>query len=275
MLARGIASALRHALAMLVTLGAVPVVTAAYALDADSAVQGNRLVLNWTTCSVGLKQGAAWARFSTRTVTVLGGPDSYFDPSSIPAINAVGSETIHSASITGALQGACNWQVNRFVYGLEGDISYERLTGTAGAGATYPCCPPTGFTLTSTAHSSWLVTVRPRIGFLIMNWMPFISGGVATGKLNGDFVFRDDNSAAFASGSVSNTVLGFSFGTGVEVALNRNWSLEGEYLDIRFGNAANVSTNLTFDSGRSPSNVFTHRVDLCVRVLTLGANFRF
>jgi outer membrane immunogenic protein len=275
MLVHGFASALRRAIAVVVTFTSVTVVTAADALGGGAAADGSGIALNWETCSAGLKQGSIWARFNTRIRTVLGGPESYFDASSIPAINALGSQTIHSASITTAVQGACNWQVNRFVYGLESDVSYERLAGTAGAGAMYPCCPPTGFTLSSMAHSSWLVTVRPRIGFVIMNWMPFVSGGVATGKLNGGFVFRDDNSAAFASGSVSKTALGFSFGTGLEVALDRNWSLEGEYLGIRLGNVAHASTNLTFISGRSPSNVFTQRVSLCARTFTLGANFRF
>ena len=267
-------AAFRGALAVLLTLCALTV-TAANDLGDGAIPSRNGTALNDGNCSLGLKQGGAWTRFGTRTVTVLGVPGSYFYPSSVPAINAVGSQSIHSASPTIDMQTECHWEANRLFYGLEGDVSYQRLTGTANAGAVYPCCPPTGFTLTSMAHSSWLVTVRPRIGFVVNNWIPFVSGGVAVGKPNGGFIFRDNNSAAFASGSVSETALGFSFGAGVEMVLNRNWSLQAEYVDIRFGTISDVSANLTFNSGRSPTNVFTQRIDVSARVLTLGANFHF
>jgi outer membrane immunogenic protein len=266
--------ALPYVLAVLLAFGSTTA-TAADALSDGAGAYWNGTALSQGTCSLGLKQGGASGRFDTRTATVLGVPGSYFYPSSVPAINAVGSQTIHSASITTALQTECNWRKNGLVFGLEGDVSYERLASAAGASATYPCCAPTGFSLTSMAHSTWLVTVRPRIGFVVHNWLPFVSGGLATGNLNGGFVFRDNNSSALASGSVSKTALGLSFGTGVEVALNPNWSLEAEYVEVRLDNVSDVSTNLTTTLGRSPSNVFTQRVDFRARVLTLGANLHF
>src|SRR5207244_2073699 len=79
---------------------------------------------------------------------------------------AVGAQGVNSSSVTGGFTAGYNWQVSHAVLGLEGDINYFGFKGSATGSALYPCCAPTGFTVSSQVSADWLATIRGRIGFL-------------------------------------------------------------------------------------------------------------
>jgi len=81
----------------------------------------------------------------------------------------VGPAKIDSKEFTGGVEAGYNWQSGMVVYGLETDFEYFHLKGTTVGTGVYPCCAPTGFTVTSEAHTDWLFTVRPRIGIACCN----------------------------------------------------------------------------------------------------------
>ena len=67
-----------------------------------------------------------------------------------------------------------NWQLNNVVLGVEGDIDWSGLSGSA----TTPGCP--GGCSTS---ESWLSTVRGRVGYSFGRVMPYVTGGLAVGDI--------------------------------------------------------------------------------------------
>ncbi|MET4293965.1 outer membrane immunogenic protein [Bradyrhizobium sp. LB8.2] len=228
---------------------------------------------NWTGFYVGGNVGGAWGSADPTTSTVFD-PPGYFAASSVPAINAVGAQGVNSSGVTGGLTAGYNWQVNHAVLGLEGDINYFGVKGSATGSAVYPCCAPTGFTVSSQVSADWLATIRGRIGFLAApTWLLYATGGAAIAEVKGNFNFTDTFAAATESAAFRDTRLGWTAGVGTEYAVGGGWSLKAEYLYVDLGRSTVTSTNLL--GGAFPTNVFTHSVDLKSNIVRVGVNYKF
>lgn len=232
---------------------------------------------NWTGFYVGANAGGQWGSADPTTSTVFD-PAGYFATSSVPAIAAVGAQRVNSSSATGGFTAGYNWQFNNAVLGLEGDINYFGFKGSATGSGVYPCCASTGFTVSSQVSADWLATIRGRIGFLAApTWLVYATGGVAIAEVRGNFNFTDTFSAATESAAIRDTRLGWTAGVGTEYAFGGGWSLKAEYLYVDLGRTTATSTNLMTFAGavRSPSNVYTHSVDLRSNIVRVGVNYKF
>ncbi|MET0630811.1 MAG: outer membrane beta-barrel protein [Xanthobacteraceae bacterium] len=241
---------------------------------------------SWSGFYVGVNAGGAWGKFDPITTTVFS-PIGYFEDTGVPAVNAVGVQTINPSAFTGGVQAGFNWQAGSFVGGVEVDFNSFRLSGSATGTGVYPCCAPAGFTVTSAVSTDWLFTARGRLGFAANNWLFYVTGGLAVTNLKGDFSFTDNcGDVAICNGpggpnaaeaaSLSKTKLGYAVGGGVEAGLWSNWSLKAEYLYVRFSSesvAGLITTPaLVFFSNNNP---FTHTIDLRAHIARLGLNYRF
>jgi outer membrane immunogenic protein len=240
---------------------------------------------NWTGVYIGGDVGGAWGNFDPRTVTVYS-DDGWFVATDIPAIDRVGIQSSKPTGFTGGFEAGYNWQSRNFVIGVEGDIEAISLSGRASGGALYPGYPY-AFTLTSNIGTTWLATVRGRLGYAVNNWLFFATGGAAFTDLHGNFVFSDNyntagNPNAAESASFSDTKTGYAIGGGVEAGLWGNWSVKGEYLYASFGTVSATSNNLTasapppvFPQSAFPANAFTHRFGLKANIARAALNYRF
>lgn len=204
--------------ALVVTAVAVPAVQAA-----DLGGRGYRSVKDepdygpprylWTGLYVGAHAGYA---FGTSRMTDAGGTTTGdFDIDGF-----VGGGTI-----------GFNFQSGQVVWGLETDISFSDVSGR-----TFVNCPGG-----CTSSSDWLWTVRGRLGLDLGGWMPYITGGLAVADGFG-------NVGGLASGS--DTLTGYTIGGGLEIKLDRNWSIKGEYLFVDLGDVGiptPVPTRADFD----------------------------
>lgn len=232
---------------------------------------------NWTGFYVGGNVGGQWGSADPTTSTVFS-PAGYFATSSVPAINAVGAQRVNSSSVTGGFTAGYNWQVNHAVLGLEGDINYFGFKGSATGSALYPCCAPTGFTVSSQVSADWLATIRGRLGFLAApTWLLYATGGAAIAEVKGNFNFTDTFAAATESAAIRDTRVGWTVGAGTEFAFGGGWSLKAEYLYVDLGRANATSTNLAafVPAIAFPGNVYTHSVDLKSNIVRVGVNYKF
>lgn len=229
---------------------------------------------NWSGFYAGVNAGVGFGRASTQTDTVFS-PTGYFATTSVPAISAAGNQSANKAGFTGGLQLGYNWQTNNTVFGIEGDFGYMGLRASQSATALYPCCAPTGFTVSSTAKTDWLMTLRPRVGFTSNNWLMYVTGGLAIGQVKGDFNFTDTFAAATESASVSKTKVGWALGAGVEYGMAGPWSLKLEYLHVDLGSVSGTSTNLATGATLWPASVFTHSVKVTDDIVRVGLNYKF
>jgi outer membrane immunogenic protein len=158
-------------------------------------------VYNWTGPYVGLFGGYGWGS------------------SAFSAPLATNSFNLSGGTFGGTL--GYNWQVNQAVFGVEGDLGWSNIRGSA------PCG-----TLNCSTRNSWLGTVRGRVGFAADRFMPYVTGGVA---------FGDIKTSVSGFSDSSSTKTGWTLGAGVEAALAGPWTAKLEYLYVDLGRGGGVA----------------------------------
>ncbi len=149
--------------------------------------------------------------------------------------------------VDGALLGVTagyNWQVNQFVWGIEGDISWSDISGSGPCGAGTRC----------TVDNNWLGTFRGRLGWAAGQFMPYVTGGLAFGDI-------DMRRTGF--GRNDSTEVGWTLGAGVEAALWGPVSAKIEYLYVDLGDGPSVPG----PGGGS--------ADFQTSIIRAGLNYRF
>jgi outer membrane immunogenic protein len=228
---------------------------------------------------VGGNIGGSFSRVSARTTTVFS-PTGYFAASSVPAIAAAGAQSLSLNGFTGGGQVGYNYSADHFMMGIEVDFSSLSATGSKSVTAIYPCCVTTGFTVTQTATTKWMGTVRPRIGYVRGRFLFYGTVGGALGDINYRATFVDTFATpipATEHGGTTQNRLGWVAGGGAEYSLRHHWSVKGEYLYATFSRATALSTNLTAFSGPIPfpSNFFVHSAFVHAHVVRGGVNYTF
>jgi outer membrane immunogenic protein len=166
---------------------------------------------NWTGPYVGLYGGYGW------------GHSDFSAP-------FVGSTNLSGGLVGGTL--GYNWQVGQTVIGLETDLGWSGIRGSASCGAGFNC----------ETRNNWLGTTRVRLGYAADRFMPYVTGGVAYGGVK---------TSVAGIGSSSDTKAGWTLGGGVEAAIAGPWTAKLEYLYVDLGHAdsmlgsqANFHTNI-------------------------------
>lgn len=158
-----------------------------------------------------------------------------------------------SRNISGGLVGGqigYNYQAGNVVFGVEGDIDWADINGSA----TTLACPPGCKT-----SDSWLATARGRIGYAADRFMPYLTGGGAFGDIRA-------SAPGFAAQSATKT--GWTIGGGLEAALSTNWTAKVEYLYVDLGKFnCGVTCN---GAGATVDNVSFH-----ANLLRAGVNYKF
>lgn len=155
---------------------------------------------NWTGAYVGINGGYGWgnsdrsAPFGTGTFDTTGG-------------------------VVGGTLGY-NYQMGQAVFGLEGDLDWSGMKGSA------PCAGTTCET-----RNDWLWTGRGRLGYAVDRFLPFITGGAAAGNIKNTIT---------GVGEANDTKLGWTLGGGVEAALTGPWTAKVEYLYVDLGTGSTV-----------------------------------
>ena len=210
--------------ALLATVAAIGFASIASA--ADMPVKARPMpvaaVYNWTGCYIGGHAGVGWAKrdwSNTANTTAFGdlGPGQGF------------SQT--DSGFVGGGQLGCNYQVNQWVFGIEGTFAGTSIKGDL-ANRTF------GLALDDVFSSkiNSIATVTGRIGLAFNNWLPYIKGGYA--GANVDFSVSDTVPANVGSGSGTQWHNGWTLGGGVEYGLTPNWilGLEYDYISLQSKN---------------------------------------
>jgi outer membrane immunogenic protein len=235
---------------------------------------------NWTGFYVGVTAGAVWGDFDPTTRT--NGGDYFVGTGVLASVNAAGVQRINPLGFTGGLEAGYNVQFGAGLVGIEADIQYTGLRGSASSNAVYPCCLPATAVISASASADWLATVRGRVGFVANDWLFFGTGGVAFTQLKASFSGSDNCGVVAGCGigfgngaepvaSISSTRVGYAVGGGIEKIVAANWTIKAEYLYVKFDS---VSTNGVF-ANTAFTAVMNHSVDLTANIARVGANYRF
>lgn len=185
-------------------------------------------IFNWSGFYTGLHAGYGWGR-SRHDDPVLGSTGN-FDA---------------DGWLLGGLLGV-NYQVGQTVWGVEADMNWTDFSGSTSCGVGISCSTST----------DWLGTARARLGYAVDRFMPYVTGGVAFGKVK---------AGETGLGTTSSTRVGWTAGLGAEYAFTENMSWKTEYLYVDLGK---------FDCGSACTNPGTD-VKFNSHIVRTGLNVRF
>jgi outer membrane immunogenic protein len=167
--------------------------------------------------------------------------------------SVIGASSVSPNGIIGGAHIGYNYQVNQFVFGIEGDVDGTNFNNSVTAG------PLAAYVSTRIPIEG---SARGRIGYAWDRALFFATGGAAFADIQHQYAIGGVFDPA---GTYSKTRVGWTVGGGVEYALSNNWSVRAEYRYADFGHA----TDTTF-VGLLPvdNHVVEHRV-------TVGFSYKF
>jgi len=232
----------------------------------------------WAGPYVGIVIGVGSTEFAGKT-RVHHRDDGFFLPNEIDRINStIGNRSSnHTFFSRGGIKAGYNWQFANWVIGLEADWSDFRSEAKHSIGPTeYQCCEGLHYTLTQTAETDWLLTLRPRIGFVVSDsLMVFATGGLAVTNVKAGFDYTDTFVTTGARASQTETIAGYVVGGGAEMLFGSHWALGIEYLYASF-DAGSLDVNNVKLSRVANGNGFSHETDdLSFHIGRIGLNYRF
>jgi outer membrane immunogenic protein len=210
-------------------------------------------VFDWTGPYIGTNLGYSWGRGST--------DGSITSTLAVPVVPLTGRANVNG--FVGGAQLGYNWQRERWLFGLEGDIQFsgERASGDV---CTVAGCPAGSTLFTRDYKLDWFGTARGRIGFLpAERLLLYATGGLAYGNFSGSSWTLPMN-----IGTWSFLRAGWTVGAGVEAALGNNWSVKFEYLYMDMGHVGGSSAVVT-------PNTYRFDTRFTDNIARVGVNYHF
>jgi outer membrane immunogenic protein len=237
---------------------------------------------SWSGFYLGANGGYSWGRANTSltetTTTTTTATITTLTGTPLASATVVGTpvvfQGIDRAKMNGGLgglQAGYNWQVNNWVWGIEGDF---QGTGERGGSTfcfrltTEPCGIATG---TADYKLRWLGTLRGRAGVAWDRVLVYATGGLAVGQIHADYT--DGVAAGLLTpatvvvGSHNVTRAGWVIGAGIESALGDNWSVKVEYLHVDLGSFGGVV------NGTTPTGAFSLPFFTSITTITQSTAF--
>jgi outer membrane immunogenic protein len=234
------------------------------------------LAWSWAGFYVGANIGYGWAANST--IGILPETSAAFNPFVIGAVPSfLGPPDPRGA--VGGLEAGYNYQAAALVLGIESDLSFSGIRGTATASPPQrgPALP---YSATGEIKLDWFGTLRGRLGFTpVDKSLVYVTGGLAYGSAVlstsiGSVAFGGAPACAdFCIGaSNSKWLVGWALGGGWEYAFGGNWSAKLEYLYYRLGN---ISGSISGNNTLGFPIVYSLNSDVKGQIVRAGINYKF
>ena len=232
---------------------------------------------SWTGFYVGAHAGYGWSDADVTLASVATPTSQFTGIFADASANATPSIlNTHPGGFIGGGQFGYNYQISKWVWGYEADLSWadfrgsDTRRGTAGVVGS-PGTTPADITAVGEQKLNFFGTVRGKLGFTpVDSLLVYATGGLAYGHVESSTNTSDiigSFSTGPASGSASAVRAGWTAGGGIETALAfaPRWSLKAEYLHYDLG-------HLTY--ALSPAPVFIGNQSLGLVNTTATTHFQ-
>jgi outer membrane immunogenic protein len=222
----------------------------------------------WGGCYVGVNVGggASGTNFGS-TID----PGTYLAAADAATVSGSGGGGANGDRILAGGQVGCNLQSGMLVYGLEGDIDYFH-SNPQWNNNTNTLANGNAFAISQSLTTSFLATVRPRIGIAADRNLAYITGGAAFTSISYTEGYVDANAPPGTGiASASRTLVGWTAGAGWEYAWADNWTVRAEYLYASFP----TTSALGAITGAGGANTLHGSTDLVIQLIRAGVNFKF
>jgi outer membrane immunogenic protein len=172
-----------------------------------------------------------------------------------------------------------NYQVNQWVWGVEGQISALTNQDNDSACGFFTYGSTHDHLFNCNNRGNWVATIAARLGVTFGetgNWLLYVKGGGAFADARFGVRLRDDCPWSFCNNDFAfnnndGTRTGWMIGTGLEYGAWGNWSWKLEYNFMDFGHR-----NIHFDDVCVDCGIRRDLdADLKVSVVKFGLNYRF
>jgi outer membrane immunogenic protein len=174
-----------------------------------------------------------------------------------------------SAAPSGVVAGGqlgYNWVNGPVLYGVEGDIGYLGLAGSATTAYV-----PFGYDSSTQTDLNFYLTLRGRLGIVVDSWLFYATGGYIGADTTVSIIEGCDSVLCggpfVVDASKSGFRSGWTLGGGLEGELAPRWTAKVEYLYYDLG-----SVNVTTTAGGVSSN---WTLDTTGSLVRAGLNYRF
>jgi outer membrane immunogenic protein len=240
------------------------------AMADDTATAG----ADWQGFYLGVALGGAHSAAKPDTGLVYSG---YFSDvgaaSDREQINPILQRRIDGQDLTGSVLAGYDFQSGNITYGLEGDLTFMGFSETQSAGPiNYDTQPAGTFTTRTTIESDFLLSLRPKLGYVSGPFQFYVSAGPSVSRFKMTHHYSDTwaggNSVTFSD---SKTALGVSSSVGVGYMLSDGWVLRSDYVFSYYPDITGGSSELNGD-GKTD---FTYGSDFQSHNLRLALIKRF
>jgi len=249
-------------------------------------------LFNWTGCYIGGYVGGAWNERDA-TFTDLGNSTfRAFSGGFVPG-RLEGSHSWNAGlddSFIGGGTVGCNWQPvgSPFVFGIEGEVGYLKLEGSAFDPLLNPGLPVTAVggtpdVLGTARVGDWYGMITGRLGYAAWDRvLLYVKGGAAFVPVRASVIDTCNTNATgcgnwITSTAVDDTLTTWTVGGGIEWALGNNWTLKGEYMFIGLDDTFTSCNVATLQNGAIVGGgpfCFNHDFG-GVHTAKIGLNYRF
>jgi outer membrane immunogenic protein len=205
---------------------------------------------NWTGCYIGINAGGGY-----HTSSLLD-----FDFTSGGGIGAVAGGQI-----------GCNYQIKRFVVGIEGEGDWSDVNTTLNEAET-------GFSDNFTSKNKYNASAALRVGYAFDRLLAYSKIGVAVGGFSWSLTENETTAPALSTtAAAAQTLAGLLLGIGFEYAITDRVSAKVEYDYMNFGDPtvsfAGSCTGAGCAVGGLPS--LSETSNEVVQMVKVGLNYKF
>lgn len=243
-------------------------------------------VYSWTGFYAGVNAGYAWG--DADAISSFTCPSRSFptpvgcalsNDITLASISEIASGNFNASGFIGGIQTGYNLQSGSIVLGIELDFNAFNLTGSrtntaVAEGPAFRTVSPS-----ASIETDWLFTARGRLGWTVApTLLLYATGGLALTEIRVANSFPTPPELVAVgqvhegSSSQKHERIGYVVGGGLEWALNRHWTLKGEYLFLDF---RSIETTAEVRSLIAAPNSFTTSVDVNAHIARLGINYKF
>jgi outer membrane immunogenic protein len=210
---------------------------------------------SWTGFYIGGNLGGAWLNIN-ETDTLTG-------------VNF--NNNNNNGVFIGGGQVGFNYQINNFVWGIEGDFDGASNNNNNNNGVIIVGPLGLGHSFAVSLNDRWVATIAARLGVAYDRALFYVKGGGGWVGFNG-FTVTDLNTGVQLNGGSGNTSDGGGLvGAGIEWAFSDYWSLRFEYDALFLGNR---TFTVPFSSPILAGDTFTTN-NRTLQMATVGINWRF
>jgi outer membrane immunogenic protein len=193
------------------------------------------IVDSWTGFYIGVNGGGIWGRNHQSSIPADPGTTAFW--AACFAVGACPRDYGRNTGSSGEIGGqfGYNWQVNKWVFGVETDFQWTDVKSNAAIALANVGTGFVPFNGASNSKLEWFGTTRGRLGFLAApNFLLYGTGGVAYGSIARSWTANFPGTAQLVAGADRDTRIGWVAGVGGEWKFNRNWIFGVEYLHMEF-----------------------------------------